>query len=835
MDPKDAPPSATPPEGGPTYIDLASERCFEADALFDRALDLPPEERAAFLEEACGGDAALRRTVEELLRFADGEEGSGGGRFLEGAPPGLDGLLRQIAEDDLAASEGKLAGRLFGPWLLERELGRGGMGLVYLARHTETGKAAAVKLVPPAAASARLLERFEGERRALAKLPHAGIAGLLDGGVGEDGTPYFAMEYADGEAITAYCDGRRLGLRERLALFRQVCEAVQAAHQRLVVHRDLKPSNVFVVEEGGRPLVKLLDFGIAKVLADDRDEEGAVTATGERLMTPAYAAPEQVTGGVVTAATDVYALGVLLYELVTGRGPYRGDASGPAALAAVAEADVVRPSTAVARPSTAVARTARAGSAAEEGGVEEASAGPPAGLPERRRLAQRLRGDLDAILMRALRKEAEGRYPTAQALSDDLARYLASRPVMARRGSSGYRAAKYLRRHRLAVGAGLAVALALVVGLTLALWQARVASASAEESRLQAQRAEETLAFVLGLFERVSPEVAQGEAVTALELVEDGREQVEQLEREPLVQASVLATMGRLYHSLGAFPEADSLHRRALALRRSHLGPAHPDVAESMYDLADALLRRGSFEEAHDLYEGALRIREVALPPTDIRVLASLRALAFSHYGSRAYAAADSLYQIVLRRWAGPEWEAHPERALAVAAYGDVFLAKGEAAKAEALYEEALGVLKDALGEEHPEVADLHYRLARALMERDAAEAAGHFRDALSAYLRIYGERHSKVAMVRYTFATLREREGDASEAERLYRASAATYEQSLGREHPWSAYPLDMVGRLLLGEGRYAEAERDLRRAREIYLASGLEQGSGRVAAPIG
>ena len=367
VDPNDAPPSEAPSEGGLVRIDLASERCLEADALFDRALDLAPEERTPFLDEACGGDAALRQAVEELLRFAD--DGSDGAAFLEGPPLGLGELLRQIAEEE-AALEGALAGRRFGPWLLERELGRGGMGLVYLARHADTGKAAAVKLLPPAAASPRLLERFEHERRALARLPHVGIAGLLDGGLADDGTPFFAMEYADGEPITAYCDRRRLGLRERVALFLQVCAAVQAAHQRLVVHRDLKPSNVFVVEEGGRPLVKLLDFGIAKVLTEGGEEE-ALTATGERLLTPAYAAPEQVTGGVVTAATDVYALGVLLYELLTGLRPYRGGAAGPAALAAVAEADVVR-------PSTAASRLARSG--AEPGGA-------PAGLPEPSRLA----------------------------------------------------------------------------------------------------------------------------------------------------------------------------------------------------------------------------------------------------------------------------------------------------------------------------------------------------------------------------------------------------------------------------------------------------------------
>ena len=825
MDNEKASPNDTQRNDDLAYTDLDSARYHEADALLDAALDLPIEEREAYIEAACGGDEALQRKVEVLLAF--GEEDGDGGQRGE-TRKGWRGLLQQVVEDEQARYEGALAGRRFGPWLLDRELGRGGMGLVYLARHEETGKAAAVKLVPPALALPQLLKRFEAERRALAKLPHAGIAGLLDGGVAEDGTPFFAMEYADGESITAYCARHRLGLQERVRLFLRVCEAVQAAHQRLVVHRDLKPSNVFVVEEGGRPLVKLLDFGIAKVLAAD-DEEGdaglPVTATGERLLTPAYASPEQVTGGAVTTATDVYALGVLFFELVTGQRPYRVEMEGPRALIAVAEADVVR-------PSTAVARTNRSSDDARDREENRNAGGGLIGLPEPRRLVQRLRGDLDAICLKALRKEAEERYPTAQALSDDLERYLAERPVLARRGSSGYRAAKYIRRHRFALGTGLAVTLALLAGLGAALWQARMAAAEAEQRRLQAERAEATTAFVLGLFDRVSPEVAQGEAVSALELVEGGQEQIDQLRGQPLVQASVMAMMGRLYHSLGTYAAADSLHAQALALRQAHLDPGHPDVAESLYDRAEALFMLRDFTRADSLHGAALALREAVLPPDDPRLLESLSGVASGRYNFRDYAAADSLYGLVLERWAGPDWAGHPARARALAGRADVLMELGDPAGAEQLYQEALPILQATRGPHHPEVADVWYMLGEALgAQGHYDEAIAALRTAYALYRRLYSDAHDAIASSLYSIARLLHRDGQAGEAEAAYREAAALYAEALEADHPWSAYPLVQLGRLLLEQGRPSDALGALNEAEAIYAGAGLDRPDYRVA----
>ena len=469
-----------PPGGEHLRINLASPRCAEADVLFDQALDLPPEERSAFLNAACDGDAVLRQTVETLLFHAEADEVRAGfpEGFLEKKPLGLDGLLRQVAEGLEEELEDPLKGQRIGPYRITDEVGRGGMGVVYRAERIEGpfSQQVAIKVLPRGRDTAALLRRFEQEQRVLALLDHPHIARLLDGGLTEGGRPYFVMEYVDGEPLDAYCDRHRLSIGKRLRLFLAVCEAVQYAHQNLVVHRDLKPSNILVAaptEEGGQPAlasrglqVKLLDFGIAKLLSG----EGAsgpgeiLTRTGERLLTPEYAAPEQIRGEAVTTATDVYGLGVLLYELLTGQRPcHTTGRSRYEVEQAVCKTEPTRPSVAVTRP------------VVETGAATHGEPSPEAVGRARRlrvdQLQRTLRGDLDAICLKALRKEPEARYASVEALADDLRRYATGLPVQARRGSVGYRARKFVRRHRWGVAAA-AVFVLLLAGYALTITDA---------------------------------------------------------------------------------------------------------------------------------------------------------------------------------------------------------------------------------------------------------------------------------------------------------------------------------------------------------------------------
>ncbi len=402
-------------------------------ALFLDALDQPSTARATWLAAACD-DPALRDEVATLLAAHDDAEGSGR----------LDRPLFDRPTADPADARDYWAGRMVGPWRLAERLGAGGMGTVYRAERADGTyeRTVAVKLLRPGNDIEALAGRLRAERRLLARLEHPLIARLYDGGVTEDGLPYLAMELVHGEPVTAYAEARGLGVEARLRLFRQVCEAVAYAHRALVVHRDLKPSNVLVTEEDGRPNVKLLDFGIAKLL-DARGEDTSRDFTPTTAaLTPAYAAPEQVRGRPATTATDVYSLGVLLYELLVGQRPYDLAGQSPAEVERlVCEAEPERPSVAAASP--------------------------------------RLRGDLDTIVMKALAKEPDRRYPTADALSEDLRRYLDGLPVRARPATAGYRMGKFVRRHRVSVAAAGTVLLALVGGLGTALWQAHEAHEAA--------------------------------------------------------------------------------------------------------------------------------------------------------------------------------------------------------------------------------------------------------------------------------------------------------------------------------------------------------------------
>jgi len=401
------------------------ERWERVKDLFQEALERPPEERGPHLKEACREDGALQSDVERLLS----------------AHARADGFLGRPAVDlhDADQPEASAAPARIGGYRIVRELGQGGMGTVYLAERDEPGfrRAVAIKVVRPGMETGFVLRRFQTERQILASLENPGIARLYDGGTTEDGLPYFVMEYVEGTDLITWCDERKLPVPERLRLFLRVCDAVQFAHQNLVVHRDLKPSNILVTP-AGEP--KLLDFGIAKLLSPV-DSGGEETGTLVRLMTPDFASPEQVLGRRITTASDVYALGVVLYELLSGRRPYSLRGHSPA------EIERIVGESAPERPSAAAPR-----------GVKRA-----------------LRGDLDNVVLKALEKDPARRYATAAELSDDIRRHLDGFPVRALPDRAAYRAAKFIGRHRLAVGAGLAIALALVGGLAAAIWQARIA------------------------------------------------------------------------------------------------------------------------------------------------------------------------------------------------------------------------------------------------------------------------------------------------------------------------------------------------------------------------
>jgi serine/threonine-protein kinase len=559
-------------------------------ALFDELVDLDAASRAARLGVLFGEDAAL---AEELSRMLAADDAAGVlDRGVMAVAPTVAG---GIGLDAPRAPTGS-AGRRIGAFVLERLLGRGGMGEVWLAAREEGGfrQQVALKLVKRGLDGEDLLRRFMRERRILAGLSHPGIARFIDGGVGEDGVPWYAMEYVEGETLVDHARGRALGVRERVALVAEVADAVAYAQNRLVVHRDLKPSNILVDPQGR---VRLLDFGIAKLL--DEAPDARATATGLRAMSPAYAAPEQILDEPVSAATDVYALGVVLYELLTGSLPHqRAGATLETLTERVRQESTERPSARLRGTDAATTTTLGAGTA--------------------QRFARQVAGELDLIVLAALRREPERRYPSAAALADDLRRWLDGRPVSAQADTAGYRARKFVARHRFAVGSASAVLLALVAGFGTALWQAGVAREQAARAEREAGESDQIATFLQSVLLEADPmRASDAGALTITEVTRLAAARVDRdLAGQPSAQADVLSTLAAAAWSANDEPMATELTQRAHAV-----ASASPEVdaaayANAMRVVAEGQLRAGDARSAEaTLRAGLARLAPLLDPP----------------------------------------------------------------------------------------------------------------------------------------------------------------------------------------------------------------------------
>ena len=551
------------------------------EALFNSVVDLPETERAAALDRGAAGDVALRIAVARLLAAHAHEQsrvGSIVGRAVDAASP----------------SSGR-AGAAAGPYVLVRSLGEGGMGSVYVARRSDDVYAAevAVKILKLGTVDGDAARRFRAERRILAELNHPGIARLLDGGMTDDGRPYLVMEYVDGPPIDVYCSENALSTRGVLELFRKVCDAVQFAHGRLVVHRDIKPANILVPSNGSP---KLLDFGIAKLLADDPTTgDPRLTRTGLRPMTPSYASPEQVQGEPISTATDVYALGVLLYELLTGVLPYPAEATAGRTLE-----DAILSHTPAA-PS--VALTTRPGARTTSGATRNAA-------------ARSLRGDLDTIALKALQKDPARRYASVEQLSDDLGRHLSGLPVRARPDTMGYRVGKFVRRNTGAVSAAT-LSFILISGLAAnSAWQAKRLERERDAVRLERDKASAVSAFLVGVFEASDPDQAKGVDITARDILASGRRRAkEELALDPAVQVAVMAAIGSVYRSLGDYAAADTVLTDRLVQARLHWGEESAEYAAALLEQGRLRTRQGRFDEAERAIRGALTLNTALLGP----------------------------------------------------------------------------------------------------------------------------------------------------------------------------------------------------------------------------
>ena len=796
---------------------MTPERWRHVKDVFERALECPPAERDAFLTHAAGDDAALREEVERLLA-AEAE-----------ASVYFDTLSHEVGAAD---EEERPRIESVGPYRLDELIGFGGMGAVYRAVREDGAfrREVAVKLIRRGVHSDEAARRFRVERQALAALRHPNIAGLLGGGVTADGQPWLAMDLVEGEPITAHCDRSRMGVEGRLRLFLQVCEAVQHAHNRLVIHRDLKPSNILVAQgEGGVDQAKLLDFGLAKLLDEDPGVTIPATRLDRRLLTPAYAAPEQAAGGEVTTAADVYALGVVLYELLVGHRPPPGPVGPPRLSIAVGRAHDARSTHGEARTVTPDDVAARRGTT------------PP-------RLARRLRGDLDQICLKALRTEPERRYASAEAFARDVTRHLDGLPVEARPDSVRYRMDKFVRRHRVGVGSAVAGVLVMAAGLAFAIWHG-------QEVAAERDRAERTAAFMTELFGEFDPNQAQAGQVDAGLVLDRAVRRVETgLQGQPDVQARLYDHVGQIYQTYTRFEDAERLLHRGLTLRRALYGDAHPEVAESLnhiawlsfargdYGTADSLyarvieiqeagegrrtsiaataiegrglLRRvaGDFESGLAFVRESLSIRESIRPPGHPDISAAVSSLAALHHNAGDLDEADLLFRraIAERR---QSLGTHVHTAQSLSDYGAVLIAKGDVRGAVEAHREALEIRRTLLGETHPHVAQSLSHLGWALqMQGRYAEAEPLYREALAIRREHLGDAHASVGNSLLVLGEVRVLQGDDAGVALIDQA-VQTMNRALGPDHPTTLSTQLRLAETLARVGRLEEAQALARR----------------------
>ena len=724
-------------------------------ALFHESVDLPQAEQRAFVEAKCGDDPTLIPVVMGMI-----EEDARGGSLL-------DRDVGQVAEDVLGKAAPEF--RQVGPYKILRVLGEGGMGVVYLAEREDLGNFVAIKILRDAWLSPARRERFASERRTLAQLNHPSIARLYDADNLADGTPWFAMEYVEGVPLTEYCRACGSSIEERLRLFREVCEAVQYAHLHAVIHRDLKPSNVLVRADGA---ARLLDFGISKQL-DRFDSGGDQTRTGLRLMTPAYAAPEQIRGGRVGIYTDVYSLGVVLYELLAGKLPFDISSKSPG------EAEKMILTQEPGKPTT----------------VE----------------------DLNVLCLMAIHKDPERRYASVDALIRDIDHYLKGEPLEARRDTLRYRARKFVGRNRRAV-AGAAIAVTLVVGMA-AYFTIRLAIAR-NAALAEAARTQRIQRFMLNLFEGGDKEAGPADNLRVITLLDRGVQEARDLNSEPAVQAELYQTLGSIYQKLGKLDQADTLLNSALERRTSLFGKDSAEVAASMVSLGLLRMEQEKLPEAEHLVRDGLEMTKRHAARNDASIAKATTALGRVLEERGQYDQAVPVLEEAVRL-SSLQSAANPELASSLNELAGVHFYAGRYPKADALFRRVLEMHRQLYGDRHPLVADDLINIGAVQQDLGyLAEAEKVDRQALEINTAYYGAEHPQLAHNLIVLGRVLQYEKRFDEAEAMLQKALPIEERAYGPVSRQVASALNELGNIAVGRGQYTEAESRFRRMVETYRA---------------
>ncbi len=774
--------------------------------IFEQAIALSSNEQPAFLHSTCGGDPALLAELSAML-----EEDKRTGSVLDlDLPQAFGGLLGASAEAQLPFE--------LGPYRLLRLLGEGGMGVVWLAERKDAGNLVAIKFLPHAALSPSRRARFAAEIKTLARLKHPFIARLYDAGTLEDGTPWFAMEYVEGCQLMQYCGERKRSVEERLRLFNSICDAVQYAHGQEVIHRDLKPSNI-LVEPDGTP--KLLDFGIAKQIRS-LDDSSDQTRPGLRLLTPQYSAPEWLHDGDVGFYTDVYSLGVVLFEMLVGRLPRNNDPR------AGSDASIERPSFAVAENPDAPSL-----------------------------LSKSSWKDLDAVCLKATAPDPQRRYRSIEALSRDVDHYLKNEPLEVRPDTLFYKTGKFILRHKTGVAAVSTLTLfivAMVLFFTVRLTKER------NRALEEAARAERVEKFMENMFQGGDKAAGPAKDLQVSTLLQRGVQDARSLDGNPVVQADLYLTLGRVYQQLGRFDDSNSLLLLALERRRSipgatkerigesllalgllkidqaklpeaevyirkalseesSLGPDHPSVIEAKGGLGRLLIEQGHYAKAIDVLNEAVHSSPATKQTPEMVDLLSL--LGDAHFYLGHYEIADGIYHDVLQRNKGLHGEQHPSVADTLTNLGHIQSQLGNYAEAERYYQQALAIGKAWYGKDHPETADYMTNLASNyyFMNRQK-EADALVKSALDIMVRSYGNAHPRVALVLGQAGMIAGELGHLDETEADYKRAAEIYRSVYG-ENQFYATEIENLASVYLKRKEYPRAEQMFRKTLQIYTVT--------------